>query len=108
MKASSSNIEKYVSGLYERSKNSGKNDTTLKLIERIHTQYPGDIGNFAPLFLNHFTLQPGEFIFLGPNLPHAYLYGNFFFFYFIYLFLILFIFFFIYLFSIFFFILFIY
>lgn len=44
---------------------------------RLNDQYPDDIGIIAPLFLNYFTLKPGEATFLGPNEPHAYLYGGF-------------------------------
>lgn len=39
-------------------------------------QYPGDVGFFGPLFLNHFTLSHGESVFLEPNVPHAYLLGE--------------------------------
>uniref|UniRef100_A0A8R1DH98 Mannose-6-phosphate isomerase n=1 Tax=Caenorhabditis japonica TaxID=281687 RepID=A0A8R1DH98_CAEJA len=38
--------------------------------------YPGDVGVFAPIFLNYFKLQPGEATFLEPNMPHAYLKGD--------------------------------
>ncbi|WP_146049303.1 mannose-6-phosphate isomerase, class I [Alkalispirochaeta sphaeroplastigenens] len=38
-------------------------------------QYPGDPGAFAPLYLNLFHLQPGEAVFLGPRILHAYLRG---------------------------------
>lgn len=47
-----------------------------ELIIRLNYNFPGDIGSFAPFFLNHFILQPGEACFLGPNEPHAYLYGD--------------------------------
>jgi len=47
-----------------------------ELLIRLNYTYPGDVGCFAPFFLNHFVLQPGEASFLGPNEPHAYLYGD--------------------------------
>ena len=47
-----------------------------KLILRLQTQFPDDVGVFAPLFLNLVRLQPGEAIFLSAGLPHAYLDGN--------------------------------
>lgn len=47
-----------------------------ELLLRLQFNYPGDVGCFAPFFLNHFVLQPGEATFLGPNEPHAYLYGG--------------------------------
>ncbi|VDP09663.1 unnamed protein product [Soboliphyme baturini] len=45
-----------------------------KLILRLSRCFPGDVGCFAPFFLNHFYLEPGEAVFLGPNEPHAYLF----------------------------------
>jgi len=47
-----------------------------KLILRLQSQFPDDVGVFAPLFLNLVRLQPGEAIFLSAGLPHAYLDGN--------------------------------
>lgn len=44
----------------------------LKLIK----QYPGDVGCFVIFFVNHLKLQPGEAMYLGPNLIHAYLSGD--------------------------------
>lgn len=46
------------------------------LILRLNSQFPGDVGCFCAFFLNHVVLQPGEAMFLGPNLPHAYLSGG--------------------------------
>lgn len=46
------------------------------LIIRLNDQFPDDIGILAPFFLNFFTLKPGESTFLGPNEPHAYLFGD--------------------------------
>ncbi|MFH7596986.1 mannose-6-phosphate isomerase, class I [Streptomyces racemochromogenes] len=37
--------------------------------------YPGDPGVIAALLLNHVRLQPGEAMFLGAGIPHAYLDG---------------------------------
>jgi len=47
-----------------------------ELVLRLNSQFPGDVGCFCAYFLNHVTLQPGEAMFLGPNLPHAYLSGG--------------------------------
>lgn len=53
------------------------------LMFRLNQQYPGgDVGILAPMFLNHFTLKPGESVFIGPNIPHAYLFGGKIYFYF--------------------------
>ncbi|MFD0271642.1 mannose-6-phosphate isomerase, class I [Streptomyces sp. NPDC127106] len=37
--------------------------------------HPGDPGVIAAMLLNHVRLQPGEAMFLGPGVPHAYLDG---------------------------------
>lgn len=37
--------------------------------------YPGDPGVIAAMLLNHVQLQPGEALFLGADVPHAYLNG---------------------------------
>ena len=47
-----------------------------KLLVRLSTEYPGDIGVFAPLMLNYMSLKVGEGIFLAANEPHAYLSGD--------------------------------
>ncbi|MEW2488080.1 mannose-6-phosphate isomerase, class I [Streptomyces sp. NPDC048411] len=42
---------------------------------RIAHHYPGDPGVIAAMLLNHVQLQPGEALFLGAGVPHAYLGG---------------------------------
>ncbi|MFE0514049.1 mannose-6-phosphate isomerase, class I [Streptomyces sp. NPDC058964] len=37
--------------------------------------YPGDPGVIAAMLLNHVRLQPGEALYLGAGIPHAYLSG---------------------------------
>lgn len=37
--------------------------------------YPGDPGVLAAMLLNHVRLQPGEALYLGAGIPHAYLNG---------------------------------
>ncbi|MGW5850067.1 mannose-6-phosphate isomerase, class I [Streptomyces sp. NPDC055254] len=37
--------------------------------------YPGDPGVIAAMLLNHVRLQPGEAMFLGAGVPHAYIQG---------------------------------
>jgi mannose-6-phosphate isomerase len=41
----------------------------------IARHYPGDPGVVAAMLLNHVRLQPGEALFLGAGVPHAYLGG---------------------------------
>ncbi|OEJ32235.1 mannose-6-phosphate isomerase, class I [Streptomyces subrutilus] len=38
-------------------------------------EHPGDPGVIAAMLLNHFRLQPGEAVFLGAGVPHAYIDG---------------------------------
>ena len=47
-----------------------------ELFLRLCSQYPGDVGCFVIFFLNHLKLSPGESMYLGPNVPHAYLSGD--------------------------------
>ncbi|CAK8697245.1 unnamed protein product [Clavelina lepadiformis] len=47
-----------------------------ELLLRVHSQFPGDVGCFVIYFLNHILLSSGEAIFLGANVPHAYLSGD--------------------------------
>ena len=46
------------------------------LFWQLSEQYPGDVGCFVIYFLNIIHLSPGEAMFLGPNVPHAYLSGD--------------------------------
>ncbi|SIQ21704.1 mannose-6-phosphate isomerase, type 1 [Alkalispirochaeta americana] len=55
----------------------GRNETRDRYwwVRELLGQYPGDPGAFAPLYLNLFHLQPGEAVFLGSRVLHAYLRG---------------------------------
>ncbi|MEO1083281.1 MAG: mannose-6-phosphate isomerase, class I [Acidobacteriota bacterium] len=44
-------------------------------IGRLEAHYPGDRGVLAPVFLRLVTLEPGEALFTGPGVLHAYLDG---------------------------------
>lgn len=46
------------------------------LVERLHAQFPGDIGVFGPYLFNHINLSPGQAMYLPANEPHAYLSGG--------------------------------
>ncbi|XP_069357693.1 mannose-6-phosphate isomerase [Maniola hyperantus] len=46
------------------------------LVRRLHDDFPGDVGCWAPYFMNYLKLAPGQAIFLKPNLPHAYISGD--------------------------------
>ena len=51
-------------------------DSDLNLFHSLNSQYPNDVGVFCVFFLNHFTLNSGEAVFLAANEPHAYLSGS--------------------------------
>ena len=51
-------------------------DETFALVLDLFTQYPGDVGLFAPLLLNVVTLQPGQAMYLDAGTPHAYVHGT--------------------------------
>ncbi|ADT85316.1 mannose-6-phosphate isomerase, class I [Vibrio furnissii] len=55
---------------------SHQSQDVFALILELATQYPNDIGLFAPLMLNVLTLQPGEAMYLDARTPHAYLKGT--------------------------------
>ncbi|KAL7057470.1 hypothetical protein AAHC03_025626 [Spirometra sp. Aus1] len=46
------------------------------LFLRLNQQFPGDVGCFSIFFFNYVKLRPGEAIFLGASLPHAYISGD--------------------------------
>lgn len=46
------------------------------LLKRLYADYPGDVGCFTIYLFNYITMQPGEAIYIGPNIPHAYLSGG--------------------------------
>jgi len=46
------------------------------LFLRIAGDFPGDVGCWSIYLMNYVILQPGESMFLGPNVPHAYIYGG--------------------------------
>ena len=81
MKSSPDVVSEQLNKLLERlreKKSSGHDisEQCGELVLRLDSQFPGDVGCFCIYFLNHVVLQPGEAMFLGPNLPHAYLAGG--------------------------------
>ncbi|KAL0124075.1 hypothetical protein PUN28_006103 [Cardiocondyla obscurior] len=46
------------------------------ILERLYNDYPGDVGCFTLYLFNYVILQPGEAIYIGPNIPHAYFSGD--------------------------------
>ncbi|KAJ2076006.1 Mannose-6-phosphate isomerase, partial [Coemansia sp. S142-1] len=50
--------------------------STDALVHRLNTEYPGDVGVFCVFMLNVLRLVPGDAFFMGPNDPHAYIFGD--------------------------------
>jgi mannose-6-phosphate isomerase len=74
--AESDNIEAQLRALRTRLEGAASLSALEKLVLRLDTEYPGDIGCFCPFLLNYVTLEPGEAMFLDANEPHAYLSGD--------------------------------
>lgn len=55
---------------------SAEEEGVRKLVLRLNTQFPNDIGIFCSFLLNYVELSPGEAIFLGAGEPHAYVSGG--------------------------------
>lgn len=54
----------------------GEDVDVVKLVLRLDSQFPGDVGIFCPFMLNYVFLQPRDAIFLGAGEPHAYISGG--------------------------------
>jgi len=48
----------------------------VELLNRLQSQFPGDVGIFCTFFFNRLQLKPGQAMYLGANEPHAYLAGD--------------------------------
>nr|CAG4636240.1 EOG090X07LH [Eubosmina coregoni]SVE69848.1 EOG090X07LH [Eubosmina coregoni] len=53
-----------------------KESLVCELFCRIASDFPGDVGCWSVYFLNFVTLEEGQSLFLGPNVPHAYISGD--------------------------------
>ncbi|CAJ0577104.1 unnamed protein product, partial [Mesorhabditis spiculigera] len=51
-------------------------EDTVAVIEKTCSEFPGDVGLFAPLYLNHMVLQPGQCCYYASQELHAYLSGE--------------------------------
>jgi mannose-6-phosphate isomerase len=67
-------VQRFSSGAQQRG--STRDLDVPSLVVRLSQQYPGDVGIFAPFFLNCVRISPGEAMFLAANEPHAYLSGD--------------------------------
>jgi len=48
----------------------------LNLVESLYEKFNLDIGIMFSLFMNYFETKYGDAIFIGANIPHAYIYGD--------------------------------
>jgi mannose-6-phosphate isomerase len=76
MKASKDALAKELASLKAANLAKSTRDDVDELFLRLLQQYPGDVGCFVIFFTNRIVLRPGEALFLGPNLIHAYLSGD--------------------------------
>ena len=53
-----------------------KESLLCELFCRISTDFPADVGCWSVYVLNFVTLQEGQSLCLGPNVPHAYIAGG--------------------------------
>lgn len=61
---------------FAKSSIEGVPEAERKLVLKLASEFPKDIGIFCTFLLNISTLQPGEALFLQANEPHAYLEGE--------------------------------
>jgi mannose-6-phosphate isomerase len=78
MNANETVVKKQLNTIVERLRKIESNQLSREesVLLRLYGDYAGDVGCFAVFFLNLVTLQPGEALFLAPNEPHSYLYGD--------------------------------
>ncbi|KAJ2080968.1 Mannose-6-phosphate isomerase [Coemansia sp. RSA 988] len=81
MSASAENVHEQLDKLLQRIGQTEGDDDPLDisetaLVRRLAGGYPGDVGVFCVFLLNVLKLAPGEAFFMGPNDPHAYIFGD--------------------------------
>ncbi|XP_014359243.2 mannose-6-phosphate isomerase [Papilio machaon] len=68
-------LEKYIKRISSADE-SVKSALLFNTLQKLYSEFPGDVGCYAPYFMNLMHLRPSQAIFLKPNLPHAYLSGD--------------------------------
>ncbi|KAJ2711201.1 Mannose-6-phosphate isomerase, partial [Coemansia sp. D1744] len=81
MMARDEDVRKQVEALVARVSEPSCNGTELDvseaaLVRRLNNDYPGDVGIFCVFMLNVLRLRAGDAFYMGPNDPHAYIYGD--------------------------------
>ncbi|GAA2678406.1 mannose-6-phosphate isomerase, class I [Streptomyces lunalinharesii] len=68
-------VERTATAAAQLAPKGGPHAEAYAALAAIAHHYPGDRGVLAAALLNHVRLQPGEALFLGAGIPHAYLSG---------------------------------
>ncbi len=77
LSSSAADIAEVVGALKDRGKRSRTESEELALVETLSRQYgDADVGLVALFIMNLVTVEPGQALFIGPNVPHAYLDGD--------------------------------
>ena len=66
------NLEKMVKRIRTKKSLEDRDEVIL----RLNDQYPSDIGIFFTLLMNYDVVNPGQYLIMRPNEPHAYLSGE--------------------------------
>lgn len=68
-------IDAVAAAVARAARSAGPHRSAFEAYEAASRAHPGDGGLLAALMLNHVRLAPGEGLFLGAGVPHAYLHG---------------------------------
>ncbi|EGC39745.1 hypothetical protein DICPUDRAFT_26332 [Dictyostelium purpureum] len=76
LKADSELIKNNLHHLKERLSKLDNPSDLDRLVLKLYSQYPGDVGVFFAYILNYLILKPGQAMFLAAGEPHAYISGD--------------------------------
>lgn len=68
-------VEEVTRAVTREARSGGPLREVFAVYDSIATAHPGDAGLLPALMLNHFRLAPGEGLYLGAGIPHAYVRG---------------------------------
>ncbi|MER7723041.1 mannose-6-phosphate isomerase, class I [Streptomyces sp. NPDC096323] len=68
-------IDAVTTAVARAARSAGPHRSAFEAYEAVSRAHPGDGGLLAALMLHHVRLAPGEGLFLGAGVPHAYLHG---------------------------------
>lgn len=76
MKSRTEEVSKCIKDITEECNKTLKEYYLSDIFNTINHDFPNDVGVLSIFFLNVIQLKPGQAIFLGANVPHAYLSGD--------------------------------